>query len=128
MVQNFTEHFVYIATFGPAMLLPYFLAGSQHWVVIAGYLVAFDAVNAYGHTNIRVRHWMFTSEWSLLRYLFYTPEFHLGHHVYYNCNYALFMPVWDHLFGTYRKYEKEDAAQQLLPATVQDLVFIGHNG
>ena len=24
LVQNFTEHFVYIATFGPAMILPYF--------------------------------------------------------------------------------------------------------
>jgi len=95
LVQNFTEHFIYIATFGPAMILPYFLGGAQHWAVILAYLVLFDVVNAYGHTNFTFcRHWVWESPWSPLRYLFYTPEFHLGHHHYYNCNYALFMPLW----------------------------------
>jgi len=106
LVQNFKEHFVYIATFGPAMLLPYFVAGSNHWTVIAAYLILFDIVNAYGHTNIACRyqtyaisilaihiyfsfrHWLFESKWSPLRYLIYTPEFHLGHHSYYNYNFG----------------------------------------
>lgn len=126
LVQNFQEHFIYIATFGPAMILPYFVIGRQHWAVIAAYLVLFDMVNALGHTNIRLRHWVFTSPYSPIRYLFYTPEFHLGHHAYYNYNYGLFMPIWDHLFGTYRKYEKPPS--KLLPRVKQDFVFIGHNG
>ena len=126
LVQNFHEHFVYIATFGPAFLVPFLTQGRQHWSVIGGYLVLFDIVNAWGHTNIRLRHWLFTSRYSPLTYLFYTPEFHLGHHAYFNANYALFMPVWDFLFGTAREYRKKDA--QLLPSDQQDFVFIGHNG
>jgi len=126
LVQNFKEHFIYIATFGPAMLLPYFVAGSNHWTVIAAYLILFDIINAYGHTNIACRHWLFESKWSPLRYLIYTPEFHLGHHSYYNYNFGLFMPLWDHLFDTYREYRRPEPIMQ--PANKQDFVFIGHNG
>jgi Sterol desaturase len=126
LVQNFKEHFVYIATFGPAFLLPFFLGGAQHWTVIASYLVLFDIVNAFGHMNIRISNPMWIGKWSPLRYLFYTPEFHLGHHAYFRANYGLFMPIWDFLFGTHRDYKKPDP--DLLPAQQQDFVFIGHNG
>lgn len=126
LVQDFKEHFIYIATFGPAMLLPYFVGGMNHWIVIAAYLIIFDIVNAWGHTNVRCRNWLFECRWSPLRYLFYTPEFHLGHHALYNANYALFMPYWDHLFCTYREYKKPQPATK--PLDQQDFVFIGHNG
>ena len=126
LTQNFYEHFVYIATFGPAFFLPFLVQWHQHWVVIGGYLVLFDIINAWGHTNVRVRHWIFNSPYSPLTYLFYTPEFHLGHHAYFQANYALFMPIWDVLFGTYREYRKKDGP--LLPKNQQDFVFIGHNG
>mmetsp|Transcript_33418 Transcript_33418/g.50409 ORF Transcript_33418/g.50409 Transcript_33418/m.50409 type:complete len:656 (+) Transcript_33418:132-2099(+) len=126
LVQNFFEHFVYIGTFGPAFLLPFFAAGYQHWTVIGAYLVIFDLVNAFGHMNIRIRSSIFTSKWSPLTYLFYTPEFHLGHHAYFRANYALFMPFWDLLLGSYREYKKPD--QNLLPPKQQDFVFIGHCG
>lgn len=125
-VQNFYEHMIYVATFAPAFLLPFLLQRRQHWVVIGGYLLSFDVINAWGHTNVRVRHWLFTSRYSPFTYLFYTPEFHLGHHAYFQANYALFMPIWDHLFGTYREYKKKDLP--LLPKNQQDFVFIGHNG
>jgi sterol desaturase/sphingolipid hydroxylase (fatty acid hydroxylase superfamily) len=125
LVQNFEEHFLYIATFGPAFFVPFFTGGHQHWAVIGAYLILFDIVNAFGHTNIRIRHWAFTNKYSPLRYMFYTPETHLGHHAYFNANYCLFMPLWDHLFGTYREYKKMDVP--LLPAKQQDFVFIGHN-
>jgi sterol desaturase/sphingolipid hydroxylase (fatty acid hydroxylase superfamily) len=126
LVQNFEEHFVYIATFGPAFLLPFFLGGHQHWMVIGAYLVLFDLNNAWGHTNVRIRNPMITHKYSPLKYLFYTPEFHLGHHAYFQANYGLFMPIWDYMFGTAREYKKPD--QGLAPANKQDFVFIGHNG
>jgi len=126
LVQNFQEHFVYIATFGPAFLFPFFLGGCQHWKVISAYLILFDQINALGHMNIRLRHWAFTHPMSPLRYLFYTPEFHLGHHAYFRANYGLFMPFWDHLLGTHRAYTKPDS--NLKPTNKQDFVFIGHNG
>jgi sterol desaturase/sphingolipid hydroxylase (fatty acid hydroxylase superfamily) len=126
LVQNFHEHFVYLAVFGPAFMLPFLLQGRQHWAVVGAYLVAFDAINAWGHTNVQIRSWFLTSPWSPLTYLFYTPEFHLGHHAYFNANYGLFMPLWDRLLGTYREYHKKPRA--MLPADQQDFVFIGHNG
>jgi len=126
LVQNFQEHFVYIATFGPAFLLPYFLGGCQHWVCIGAYLVLFDLINALGHMNIRVTNPIWTGKWSPIRYLFYTPEFHLGHHAYFRANYGLFMPIWDFALGTQREYKKPD--DNLLPTNQQDFVFIGHNG
>jgi sterol desaturase/sphingolipid hydroxylase (fatty acid hydroxylase superfamily) len=126
LVQNFEEHFIYIATFGPAFLLPYFLGGCQHWVVIGAYLVLFDIINAFGHMNIRIRNPIFTNKWSPLTYLFYTPEFHLGHHAYFRANYGLFMPLWDFAFGTHREYKKPEP--DIMPADKQDFVFIGHNG
>jgi len=126
LVQNFEEHFVYIATFGPAFLLPFFLGGRQHWFVIGCYLVLFDLINAWGHTNVRIRHPIFNHKFSPFKYLFYTPEFHLGHHAYFQANYGLFMPIWDFVLGTAREYKK--AEQDLAPASKQDFVFIGHNG
>jgi len=107
-------------------LAPFFLGGHQHWKVIMAYLVWFDCTNAYGHMNVRVRHPIFTHRFSPLRYIFYTPEFHLGHHAYFRANYALFMPFWDLALGTHREYRKDDSG--LLPAKQQDFVFIGHNG
>ncbi|CAB9501511.1 WAX2 C-terminal domain [Seminavis robusta] len=126
LVQNFEEHFIYIATFGPAFLAPFLLFGCQHWMAIGAYLVAFDICNAYGHTHIKIRSWIFESKYSPMHYLFYTPEFHLGHHAYFNANYCLFMPIWDYMLGTARSYKKKEV--QLLPAKQQNFVFIGHNG
>jgi len=126
LVQNFEEHFVYIATFGPAFFAPFILFGCQHWIAIGAYLVAFDTLNAYGHTHLKLRSWIWTNKYSPMKYLFYTPEFHLGHHAYFNANYCLFMPIWDHMCGTARSYQKKDV--QLLPDNKQDFVFIGHNG
>ena len=125
LVQNFEEHFVYIATFGPAMIFPYLINGYQHWAVIMIYLVWFDLVNAYGHTNIKCRHWIWDHPYSPLKYLIYTPEFHLGHHFYFNSNFGLFMPIWDHLFNTYKPYKK---VENLIAQDKLDFVFIGHNG
>lgn len=126
LVQNFHEHFVYIATFGPAFFLPYLLQGRQHWIAIGSYLAIFDIVNQFGHTNLKIRHWLWTSKFSPIKYLFYTPEFHVGHHVYFRANYTLFMPLWDYLCGTAREYRQKE--YPTLPADQQDFVFIGHNG
>ena len=127
LVQNFNEHIVYVITFAPAFFLPFFIQGRHHWVAIGFYLVAFDIINTFGHTNLKIRNGLFTSKYSPLHYLFYTPEFHLGHHAYFNANYTLFMPIWDYLGGTARDYRKNDL-ERLLPASQQDFVFIGHNG
>ena len=120
LVQNFEEHFVYVAVFGPAFLVPFLLFWEMHWTVVGAYLVTFDLMNAYGHMNVKYRHPIFTSSYSPFQYLFYTPEFHLGHHAFFRANYALFMPIWDHVFGTWRPYRKTDTDRLLPPHAKHD--------
>jgi sterol desaturase/sphingolipid hydroxylase (fatty acid hydroxylase superfamily) len=126
LVQNAYEHVIYVCTFAPAFLVPFLIQGRQHWLAIGIYLFAVDLANGWGHTNIRLRHWIFHSLKSPLTYLFYSPEFHQGHHSYFQANYALFMPIWDIIFGTYREYRMKDVP--MLPKTQQDFVFVGHVG
>jgi len=33
-------------------------------------------------------------------YPFTSGKWHMNHHTIYNCNYGLFIPIWDRLFGT----------------------------
>ena len=123
LVQDFTEHLIYIATFGPALFLPFYFK-KQNWISIAAYLLTFDVVNALGHSDFSYSSEYYTSE-SLIRYLFYSPEFHKEHHVVRNKNYGLFMPFWDYLFGTYIEPIKKVIVED--DKTRVDFAFIGHN-
>lgn len=55
----------------------------------------------FNHSNIRLA----CDSW--LRFLLVTPDMHRVHHSTYkqetNSNYGFFLPVWDHLFGSYVK-------------------------
>lgn len=134
LVRNVMEHFIYFAIFCQAIVVPYFVFGINHWIVVATYLLLFDFLSAYGYTNIKCsNHWVFSSKLSPLTYLITTPDFYRRHRAMLNCNFGLFMPLWDHLFGTYRysntkEVPEQQQQQQLLPAKSQDFVFIGHNG
>lgn len=81
-----------------------------------------NILNAWGHTNICLCHLIWNHKYSTLRYLFYNPEFHLGHHAYFCPNYCLFMPIWDHLLGTYQPYLKPDV--KLALPNKQNFVFL----
>ncbi len=62
------------------------------------YFLVFDILNAIGHCNVE-----FFPKWyvhSLLKWMVYSPSFHSLHHSRWEGNYALFMPVYDWLFGT----------------------------
>lgn len=62
------------------------------------YFLVFDFLNAIGHGNVE-----FFPKWyvnSPLKWVVYSPSFHSLHHSRWEGNYALFMPVYDWLFGT----------------------------
>lgn len=118
LVQNFTEHIIYIGTFGPAFLIPYFVLNKQHWISIYIYLSLFDFINAIGHCDFSYYESYYTSS---IKYLFYSPQFHRTHHTDLKVNYALFMPIWDLLFSTYKEKKRENPINNI------DFVFIGHN-
>jgi aldehyde decarbonylase len=65
-----------------------------------GYTLAFEVLNALGHCNVElVPPWLYAA-CPPLKYLVYTSAFHSLHHSKVSCNYCLFMPLYDHVYGT----------------------------
>jgi sterol desaturase/sphingolipid hydroxylase (fatty acid hydroxylase superfamily)/predicted amino acid dehydrogenase len=91
------ENIAYMANFSFAFLVPA-AAGYYSHALIGPYFVLFDILNIMGHSNFE---W-FPSWWyrTPMKYLLYTTTHHSLHHSRFKCNYVLFCPVWDYLFGT----------------------------
>jgi hypothetical protein len=119
------------------------------------YLLGFDLLNAIGHCNFEfVPTWLFQAcggrrrasvaavrclipslsplaqACPPLKYLIYTPTFHALHHSQVKTNFCLFMPLYDHVYGTadpasdsLHASAMAGAAVPVLPA---DCVFLAH--
>eukprot|EP00526_Cylindrotheca_closterium_P005305 CAMPEP_0113623458 /NCGR_PEP_ID=MMETSP0017_2-20120614/12067_1 /TAXON_ID=2856 /ORGANISM="Cylindrotheca closterium" /LENGTH=620 /DNA_ID=CAMNT_0000533407 /DNA_START=16 /DNA_END=1878 /DNA_ORIENTATION=+ /assembly_acc=CAM_ASM_000147 len=127
-VHPFMEHLMYTANFAIPLLGPFFQGGASVSMFYA-YLLGFDIMNAIGHCNFE-----FVPRWFMsipgMKYLIYTPSYHSLHHSRVHTNFCLFMPIYDHMFGTVHKttdtlYEKAITGQSA-PKTAPDVVFIGH--
>ncbi|CAJ1967416.1 unnamed protein product [Cylindrotheca closterium] len=127
-VHPFMEHIMYTANFAIPFLGPFFQGGASVSMFYI-YLLCFDVLNAIGHCNFE-----FVPRWFMripgMKYLIYTPSYHSLHHSRVHANFCLFMPIYDHLFGTVHKtsdtlYEKAITGQAA-PKTAPDVVFIGH--
>ena len=128
---------MYTAVFAVPLLGPhFFFEGSQIQSHVSlsmfyVYLVGFDVLNAIGHCNFE-----FMPTWfmklPLMRYLIYTPSFHSLHHSRIHCNFCLFMPIYDYMFGTLHKDSwklYDDAIHgRACPSATEppDVVFVGH--
>lgn len=91
------ERFSYTLLFA----IPIITAALLNVLTIYGfilYFIVFDVLNTIGHLNYEIFHKNFYK--SPLKYIIYTPSFHSQHHSKFRKNYALFMPLWDHLFHT----------------------------
>ena len=127
-VHPFAEHLMYTAIFAIPLLGPFFMGGASIAMFYA-YLLGFDFFNAIGHCNFE-----FIPQWFMsipgVKYLIYTPSFHSLHHSRVHTNFCLFMPIYDHMFGTVDKssdmlYEKAINGQAA-PKQAPDVVFMGH--
>jgi sterol desaturase/sphingolipid hydroxylase (fatty acid hydroxylase superfamily) len=127
-VHPFAEHVMYTAVFAVPLLGPFFMGGASISMFYA-YLIGFDVLNCIGHCNFE-----FFPRWLMripgMKYLIYTPTFHSLHHSRVHTNFCLFMPIYDHLFGTVDKsswvlYERSISGESV-PDTAPDVVFVGH--
>ncbi|MFY7914602.1 MAG: sterol desaturase family protein [Rubrivivax sp.] len=91
------ERVSYTALFALPILAASHL-GALSLTGLAVYLLVFDLVNSIGHFNFEFFPEGHTRN-PLARF-FYTPTFHARHHSKFNCNFSLFVPVFDHLFKT----------------------------
>jgi sterol desaturase/sphingolipid hydroxylase (fatty acid hydroxylase superfamily) len=101
-----SEHLFYDLLFALPILVPTFM-GEASLAVTLFYIPVFDVINSLGHTNLELfPSWYLESP---LYYLFYCPTYHHVHHKYFKYNYALFMPIYDVIFGTYsKKFTEQD--------------------
>ena len=93
------------------------------------YLLGFDLLNNIGHCNFE-----FIPAWfmnlPLMKYLIYTPSYHSLHHSRVHCNFCLFMPLYDYVYGTVDKSSHELYMRAIngesAPNKAPDVVFMAH--
>mmetsp|Transcript_58732 Transcript_58732/g.143667 ORF Transcript_58732/g.143667 Transcript_58732/m.143667 type:complete len:608 (-) Transcript_58732:612-2435(-) len=134
-VHPFMEHLMYTAVFALPLLGPHFTdfqqGGHCSLAMFYVYLVGFDVLNAIGHCNFEFMP-LFLMRIPLMRYVVYSPSFHSLHHSRIHCNFCLFMPIYDQMFGTlhpnsWKLYD--DAIHGRACPTANnppDVVFVGH--
>eukprot|EP00529_Nitzschia_sp_RCC80_P012953 CAMPEP_0113479356 /NCGR_PEP_ID=MMETSP0014_2-20120614/21263_1 /TAXON_ID=2857 /ORGANISM="Nitzschia sp." /LENGTH=590 /DNA_ID=CAMNT_0000372643 /DNA_START=269 /DNA_END=2038 /DNA_ORIENTATION=- /assembly_acc=CAM_ASM_000159 len=137
-VHPFMEHLMYTAVFAVPLLGPHFSdfaeekgGGHASLTMFYVYLVGFDVLNAIGHCNFE-----FMPQWLMripgVKYLIYSPSFHSLHHSRIHCNFCLFMPIYDQMFGTlhpnsWKLYDDAINGRACPTATnPPDVVFVGH--
>ncbi|KAJ1281583.1 hypothetical protein BS78_04G316900 [Paspalum vaginatum] len=99
VIHPFAEELVYFTLFA-IPLLTMVATGTASVAVANGYLIYIDFMNYLGHCNFELVPRLLFDVLPPLRYLMYTPSFHSLHHTQFRTNYSLFMPLYDHLYGT----------------------------
>jgi aldehyde decarbonylase len=94
---SIAERVLYAGLFTPPLFIASQL-GVLSFEIAAGYILLIDFLNIWGHFNVdTLPKWWIKSP---LRYFIYSPRSHGVHHRNGTQNYALFMPIWDYLFGS----------------------------
>ena len=95
-----SEHAFYDLLFALPILVPVLFSDATLASTLL-YVPFMDLINTLGHTNLEVfPKWYINSPFC---YFFYCTTYHHVHHKYFKYNYALFMPIYDIIFGTYSK-------------------------
>ncbi|CAL5001849.1 unnamed protein product [Urochloa decumbens] len=95
--------------------------------LLFGYTLAFDFLRAMGHCNVEVFPGWLLETVPAARYLIGTPTYHTVHHTDKDCNFCLFMPLFDLLGGTlndksWELQKKNSAGSDDIPG----FVFLAH--
>ncbi|OVA10370.1 Fatty acid hydroxylase [Macleaya cordata] len=102
VIHPFGEHILYFLLFAIPIITMLF-TGTASMVAVVGYLTYIDFMNNMGHCNFELVPRSIFTFFPFLKYLFYTPSYHSLHHTQFRTNYALFMPMYDYIYGTMDK-------------------------
>nr|TKW22051.1 hypothetical protein SEVIR_4G203500v2 [Setaria viridis] len=108
-----------------------FTAGAGSVSLVYAHVLLFDYLRCMGYSNVEVISHRAFAAVPALRYLIYTPTFrrYLSlHHREKDCNFCLFMPLFDALGGTInsRSWELQKEVDQGMNDRVPDFVFLAH--
>ncbi|KAM0041008.1 putative fatty acid hydroxylase, NAD(P)-binding domain superfamily [Helianthus debilis subsp. tardiflorus] len=106
------------------------LSGYGSKTIIYGYVLVFDILRCFGHSNVEIMpQWIF-EYFPLFKYILYTPTYYSLHHTGMKTNYCLFMPLYDFLWNTLNT--KSWASQKKISLAagkstrIPDFVFLAH--
>ncbi|CAL9749056.1 unnamed protein product [Musa acuminata subsp. burmannicoides] len=121
------EHFVLGAVMA-APLLGAFLMGCGSVGLVYGYVFVFDFLRCMGYSNVEVFPVRLLQALPFLRYLIYSPTYLSLHHKEKNCNFCLFMPLFDLLGKTVnsRTWDLQREISAGKNDRVPDFVFLAH--
>ncbi|TVU08367.1 hypothetical protein EJB05_41770 [Eragrostis curvula] len=105
-----------------------FLAGAGSVSLVYGHVLLFDYLRCMGYSNVEVISHKAFAAFPPLRYLIYTPTYLSLHHREKDCNFSLFMPLFDALGGTLnsKSWELQKEIDQGKNDRVPDFVFLAH--
>ncbi|CAL5049024.1 unnamed protein product [Urochloa decumbens] len=105
-----------------------FAAGAGSVSLVYGHVLLFDYLRCMGYSNVEVISHRAFAAVPVLRYLIYTPTYLSLHHREKDCNFCLFMPLYDALGGTInsRSWELQKEVDQGMNDRVPDFVFLAH--
>ncbi|XP_077250814.1 very-long-chain aldehyde decarbonylase GL1-5-like isoform X2 [Tasmannia lanceolata] len=129
VVHPFAEMLIYFILFA-IPLMTTALSRTASIVSVYGYMTFIDFMNNLGHCNFEiVPKWLF--------HIFPTLKYHSLHHTQFRTNYALFMPMYDYIYGTVDKSsddlyeaslkgkeERTDVVHLTHPTTLQSIYHL----
>ncbi|KAJ8501302.1 hypothetical protein OPV22_011854 [Ensete ventricosum] len=121
------EHLVLSAAMA-APLLGAFATGHGSASLAYGYVLVFDFLRCMGYSNVEVLpSWLFEAL-PVLRYILYSPTYLSLHHKEKNCNFCLFMPLFDFLGKTAnnKSWDLQKEISSGKKDQVPDFVFLAH--
>ncbi|KAK1434765.1 hypothetical protein QVD17_00516 [Tagetes erecta] len=106
------------------------LFGCGSKIVIYGYVIVFDFLRCFGHSNVEIMpHWVF-DYFPRFKFILYTPTYYSLHHSEMNTNYCLFMPLYDVIWNTLNTnswdLHKKISLNAGKSTRVPDFVFLAH--
>ncbi|XP_026429627.1 protein ECERIFERUM 1-like [Papaver somniferum] len=126
VIHPFGEHLMYFTLFMIPLLNMVF-TGTGSIVAFAAYITYIDFMNNMGHWNFEFVPSSLFKTFPFLKCIFYTASYHSLHHTQFRTNYALFMPMYDYIYGTMDK-SSDDLYETSLKRTEEspDVVHLTH--
>ncbi|KAL5200054.1 hypothetical protein ABZP36_021257 [Zizania latifolia] len=111
-----------------APLVGAFLAGRGSVSLVYGHILLFDYLRCMGYSNVEVISHKTFQALPFLRYLIYTPTYLSLHHREKDCNFCLFMPLFDALGRTLnsKSWELQKEIDLGKNHRVPEFVFLAH--
>ncbi|KMT03535.1 hypothetical protein BVRB_8g192120 [Beta vulgaris subsp. vulgaris] len=126
---TFLEHILLLTIMGIPMVGAALLGcGSISLIYI--HVLAFDFLRCLGHCNTEIFAHQIFEVLPFLKYLLYTPTYHSLHHTEKDCNFCLFMPIYDLLGNTLNgkswEIQKQISLNSGKNVKVPEFVFLAH--